>query len=199
MKKSCLNCAFCMRCKEYTDRVGLQVYHRDSKELLAQPEREKAYNNDFSFLGAEKKKQQEWDDEYNRKVDALKSGALNDTIVGPRVLEILMLESTSGGTHPLTDMFKMPKRPDAPNEDYMSCWHDLWDFSQDNAALNTLNDETKCLFFFPYNKKGNKSFKGCEKERLALQDKSRFTITNTLVVAGIVVTIIAAIITYFIK
>lgn len=188
-----------MRCKEYTRFNGTQFYSDDNKELLTSPEREKAYKNDFSFLGAEKKIQQEWDGEYNRKVDALKSGALNDTIGGPKVLEILMLESTSGGTYPLTDMFKMPKRPDAPNEDYMACWHDLWDFSQDDKLLNTLHDKTKCLLFFPYNKKGNKSFKGCEKERLALQDKNRFTITNTLVVAGIVVTIIAAIITYFIK
>lgn len=199
MKRCCLNCVFCMRCKKYTRFNGTQFYSDDNKELLTPSEREKAYKNDFSFLGAEKKKQQDWDDEYNRKVDTLKNGALNETIGGPRVMEILMLESTSGGTHPLTDMFKMPKRPDAPNEDYMSCWHDLWDFSQDDKLLNTLNDETKCLFFFPYNKKGNKSFKGCEKERVAVQDKNRFTVTNTLVVTGIIVTIIAAVITYCIK
>lgn len=199
MKKCCLNCAFCMRCKKYTRFNGTQFYSDDSKELLTLSEREKAYKNDFSFLGAEKKKRQEWDDEYNRKVDALKSGALNNTVGGSRILELLTLASTAVDRFSLADKFQMPKRPDAPDEDYMSCWHDLWDFSQDDKLLNTLNDETKCLFFFPYNKKGNKSFNGCEKERVALQDKNRFTVTNTLVVAGIVVTIIAAVITYCVK
>ena len=199
MKKCCLNCAFCMRCKEYTHFNGTQFYSSDTKELLAQPEREKAYKNDFSFLGAEKKRQQEWDSEYNKKVETLKSGALNDIVGGPRILELLVSATTLNDKYALADKFGMPKRPDAPNEDYMSCWHDLWNFNQDDKLLNSLNDETKCLFFFPHNKKGNKSFKGCEKERVALQDKNRFTITNTLVVAGIVVTIIVAVITYFIK
>lgn len=188
-----------MRCKKYTRFNGTQFYSDDNKELLTLSEREKAYKNDFSFLGAEKKKQQEWDDEYNRKVDALKSGALNNTVGGSRILELLTLASTAVDRFSLADKFQMPKRPDAPDEDYMSCWHDLWDFSQDDKLLNTLNDETKCLFFFPYNKKGNKSFNGCEKERVALQDKNRFTVTNTLVVAGIIVTIIAAVITYCVK
>lgn len=199
MKRCCLNCAFCIRCKEYTDGVGLQVYRHDSKELLTQAEREKAYKNDFSFLGAEKRKQQEWEAEYERKINALKSGALNSVIGGPRVLEMIMATSTAVGKYSLAGQFKMSKHPEAPDDDYLQCWHDLWLFSQDEKSLNSLNDKTKCPFFFAYNKKGNKSFEGCEKERIALQDKNRFVITNVLVIAGIVVTIIVAIATYFIN
>lgn len=199
MKKCCLNCAFCMRCKEHADGVGLQVYRHDSKKLLTQAERENAYKNDFSFLGAEKRKQQEWDAEYERKINTLKSGALNSVIGGPRVLDLIMSTSTPMTKYSLAKQFQMPDRPNAPEDDYLSCWHDLWSFSQDDKALHTLTDKTKCPFFFSYNKKGNKSFEGCEKERIALQDKNRFVITNALVIAGIVVTIIVAIATYFIN
>jgi uncharacterized membrane protein len=46
------------------------------------------------------------------------------------------------------------------------------------------------MFFYPHNKKGNKSFEGCEKEREALLAKSRFMTTNWLVILGIFVTIL---------
>lgn len=188
-----------MYCKNYPRFTGAEFYTEKIRDLLSAEEREKAYKNDFSFLGSEKKKQQVWDDEYNRKIDALKKGALNDVIGGPAVLELLMLESTYSGKYPLASKFQMSQRPDAPEDEYLSCWHDLWIFKQDDTLLHTLNNKTKCPFFFSYNKKGNKSFDGCEKERVALQDKNRFIITNLLVIAGIIVTIITALITYFIK
>lgn len=188
-----------MHCKNYSRFTGAEFYTEKIKDLLSAEEREKAYKNDFSFLGSEKKKQQAWDDEYNRKIDALKNGALNEVIGGPAVLELLMLDSNNSGKYPLASKFQMSHRPDAPEDDYLSCWHGLWIFKQNDKLLHTLNSKTKCPFFFPYNKKGNKSFDGCEKERVALQDKNRFIITNVLVVIGIIVTIITAIITYFIK
>ena len=66
----------------------------------------------------------------------------------------------------------------------------LWNFLGKEQEFQSLIKKKKCLFFYPYNRKGNKSFDGCEKEREALIAKNRFTITNLLVILGIIATIL---------
>lgn len=191
MKKCCLNCAFCMRCQDKRFYVCGGVYDDNTKELLYSENRKQALSMDFSFLNAEKRAQKKWEKEYNQKLDNMKKGMYNEQLGGPCVLDYLQTQSMAPvDTFPLTEIFGMSPHPKALDADYLSCWHNLWNFKDKEKELSTLNDKNDCLFFYPYNKKGNKSFEGCEKEREALLAKSRFMTTNWLVILGIFVTIL---------
>lgn len=159
--------------------------------LLNDEERKQAEHNDYSFIGAKKKTQEQWKKKYNELWDRMKKGEFNDRLGNAQTLEWLTIASSSHpATYPLAQLFGIGDCPDAPDADYLSCWHNLWDFKDKKDEFSALNQKNDCLFFYPYNKKGNKSFEGCEKERKALLSKSRYITTNTLVILGILVTII---------
>ena len=77
--------------------------------------------------------------------------------------------------------------PQAPQKDYLYCWHNLWNFENEPEKYSSINDKNKCLFFYPYTQKGNKSFEGCEKERQAKLNQNHFYITSFLVILGIII------------
>lgn len=159
--------------------------------LLNDEERKQAEHNDYSFIGAKKKTQEQWKKKYNELWDRMKKGEFNDRLGNAQTLEWLTIASSSHpATYPLAQLFGIGDCPDAPDADYLSCWHNLWDFKDKKDEFSALNQKNDCLFFYPYNKKGNKSFEGCEKERKALLSKSRYMTTNMLVILGILVTII---------
>ena len=187
-KKCCIGCAFC-------------IYYKYKKRLLTEEERNKAIRNDFSFIGKEENTQNKWKNEYYKKINRLKRGEFNNIIGGVQALDLLQAESTAssnGESFYLKDTFGMGEMPEAPNEDYLACWHDFWNFKDNEKDLPTLNNENECLFFYPYTKKGNKSFEACEKERQESSAKERFKITNILVIAGLFATIISIAVSLFI-
>ena len=196
MKQCCLNCVFCARCKSKLSRFGLQISRRDSIDFLALEDRKQAIKNNFDFLGKEIRIQKEWENKYNYYLDLMKKGAFHQQLGGGNnVLEALRYSDDNSEKFPLNEVFGLPTHPDAPDDDYLMCWHDLWNFKDNkNEDLKTLNQKNNCLFFYPYTKRGNKSFNGCEKERDALLSQSRFKITNWLVVIGVIVTIVTFII-----
>ena len=191
MKKCCLNCAFCIRCQD--TQISMPGYADNKKKigLLNDEERKQAEHNDYSFIGAKKKTQEQWKKKYNELWDRMKKGEFNDRLGNAQTLEWLTIASSSHpATYPLAQLFGIGDCPDAPDADYLSCWHNLWNFKGKEKELPTLCKKNKCLFFYPYDRKGNKSFEGCEKEREALLAKSRFMTTNWLVILGIFVTIL---------
>ncbi len=191
MKKCCLNCAFCIRHQDKTLWNGTHIYNDDTEALLTPKEREQAFKKDFSFLGVKIREQKAWEAKYNQTLDNMKKGAYNQQLGGgPRVLDLLMMSDMHPNEYSLASTFGMTSHPDAPDSDYLACWHKLWNFKDTKDKLPTLCKKNKCLFFYPYDRKGNKSFEGCEKEREALLAKSRFTATNWLVILGIIVTIL---------
>ena len=185
MKKCCVNCTFCAR------------YVNNSANTLTAEEHECALSDDFDFIGKEQRAQKEWQKQYKQIYEDLSRGKYHDKLGGGgNVLEILT-HSTSPDEFPgigypnaIVDTFGMPTCPTAPYQDFLVCWHNLWNFKDKKDELSALNKKNDCLFFYPYNKKGNKSFEGCEKEREALLAKSRFMTTNRLVILGIFVTIL---------
>ncbi len=193
MKKTCLNCAFCMRCQDKHIWTGANFVSNDTQALLTPPERAQAQKGDFSFIGAEKRAQNAWIEKYNQNLDALKQGRFNRIFGGPVVLELLqakeVVSTINGNPFPLREQFNMPECPAAPDADYMECWHKQWGPLSDEQDLASLNQPTKCFFFYPYTRKGNKTFDGCEKEREAALSAKRFCITNWLVIIGILATI----------
>lgn len=138
-----------------------------------------------------KRIQKTWENEYNQKLDNAKKGFYNSIYSGEHFLELLSDPIDHfHKSFPLADEFGMPEHPDAPQFDYLHCWHNLWNFKNRENELTTLKNKRKCLFFYPYDRKGNKSFEACEKERSALQNINQFRITNALVVFGVFVSIL---------
>lgn len=183
MKKCCLNCAFCAR------------YINNSANSLTAEEHAQALKGNFDFVGKEQKAQKEWQLRYKQIHDDLSAGKYHDKLGGRNVLEILERANNPDDftvTHfpdPITELFGLPPYPDAPYQDFLICMQDLWNFKDKKNDFSSLNQKNKCLFFYPYDKKGNKSFDGCEKERVALQNINQFRITNILVIFGIIVSI----------
>lgn len=190
MKKCCVNCAFCLRTKDYGCSPLRDPSKRFVYSILNDEERKKAFSGDFNFVGSEIKARIDWEKQYNQIIDNMKKGMYNEQLGGPTVLELLTNVPNNRISQKIVDLFRLPQLPEAPDADYLSCWHNLWNFKDKEKELSTLNDKNDCLFFYPYNKKGNKSFEGCEKEREALLAKSRFMTTNCLVILGIFVTIL---------
>lgn len=191
MKKCCVNCAFCLRKKEKLIFNGRDWLNDVSSNIFTDEERQKAFSGDFNFVGSEIKARIAWEKQYNQIIDNMKKGMYHDQLGGGRnVLELLQNTSHNSISQDIIYLFGLSQPPEAPNEDYLSCWHNLWNFKDKKDELSTLNKKNDCLFFYPYNKKGNKSFEGCEKEREALLAKSRFMTTNWLVILGIFVTIL---------
>ena len=183
MKKCCLNCAFCAR------------YINNSANSLTAEEHAQALKGNFDFVGKEQKAQKEWQLRYKQIHDDLSAGKYHDKLGGRNVLEILERANNPDDftvTHfpdPITELFGLPPYPDAPYQDFLICMQDLWNFKDKKNDFSSLNQKNKCLFFYPYDRKGNKSFEGCEKERVALQNINQFRITNILVIFGIIVSI----------
>ncbi len=190
MKKCCVNCAFCLRTKDYGCSPLRDPSKRFVYSILNDEERKNALKNNFDFLGEEIRKRIEWEAQYNQILDNMKKGMYHEQLGGPVVLELLINTSNDRISQRIIDVFRLPQPPESPDADYLSCWHNLWDFKDKKDEFSALNQKNDCLFFYPYNKKGNKSFEGCEKERKALLSKSRYTTTNTLVILGILVTIL---------
>lgn len=187
MNKCCLNCAFCAR------------YINNSANSLTVEEHTQALAGNFDFIGKEQRVKKEWQLRYKQIYDDLRIGKYHDKLGGMNVLEILERANNPDDftvTHfpdSITELFRLPPYPNAPYQDFLACGRDLWSFKDKINDFSSLNKKSKCLFFYPYDKKGNKSFEACEKERSASQDKMRFIATNLLVVLGIVVSIL----TYF--
>ncbi|MBP3687689.1 MAG: hypothetical protein J6J35_04915 [Alphaproteobacteria bacterium] len=185
MKKCCINCAFCAR------------YINNSANFLTKEEHQQALSGNFDFVGREQRAQKEWQNQYKRIYDGLRTGQYHDKLGGGRnVMEVLTHANNPDNfpivayPDPITELFGLPPYPQAPYKDFLVCMHDLWNFQGKEKEFPSLNQKRKCLFFYSYDKKGNKSFEGCEKEREALLAKSRFTTTNLLVIIGIIVTIV---------
>ena len=185
MKQCCLNCSFCTRCVN------------NSLNFLTNDERKQALADNFDFIGKEQRIQKEWQKQYKQIYEDLRKGKYNKQLGGgPRVLDILTDANNPDDftqmkfPDPIIEIFQLPPYPDAPYNDYLVCWHELWNFKNKKNEYSSLKEKNKCLFFYPYDKKGNKSFEGCEKERVALLNRRHFTITNWLVILGIVVSIV---------
>lgn len=198
MKQSCVNCAFCIHCQNKITLVESSIFQDKKEKLLTDDERKSAKENNFSFIGLAKRKQKEWLQRYYQNIDDLKKGKYNHIIGGPKVLEMLVqndmasrLTPGHSNQYPLRDTFGMEPMPQAPDLDYLACWHDLWNFEKEPEKYSSINNKNKCLFFYPYTQKGNKSFEGCEKERQALLAQKRSFITNFLVIVGIIATVIS--------
>lgn len=193
MKKSCANCAFCIKCKDYwtprpiecvmlPSQTPDKAQHLDYKESnLSESEIKLAEKGDFSFLDTAKNTQEQWEATFKRRFDFL--------LDNPRMPRI---EYYSMPIDELCGMLDMPRRPIAPTNTFLRCWHEQWT-SRDNPEILKSKNCYKCRFYYPIKGKGTKSFDCCYREQQ--DDKNLQTMkiaawTLIATVAGIVLSLL---------
>lgn len=189
MAKNCVDCVFCIRNKDFWRSFGSPlnckwVYEESNLTVL---EQEQAKKGNFSFIDEDKRRKEGWIKEYDEKKkqqDRLIDEAYDNGFFGKFAPEEgNMLKAIAknkgamsmmfGDAYPQRKEFGMDDIPEAPENDYLSCWHKQWNSSRDASVLPLLNKKC-CHFFFPLSKKEHKSLEGCEKERKELNDKNKF-------------------------
>jgi len=148
---------------------------------LTDTEIKSARKGDFSFIGSEKRKQELWTAEFNRRRDIAVEYAR-----GPRI-DVLTMPQDEMQMH-----IGMENCPAAPEYDYMRCWHEQWNSRNSPGILKSRNDYN-CRFYYPIKNKGEKSFDGCHREQQDEKISKNMRIgfwTLAAAVAGIVVTLI---------
>lgn len=92
----------------------------------------------------------------------------------------------------LAERYGMPKRPDAPERDYLACFHQQWDENKDPEILRDrlgfLKQKT-CSFYYSFDKTRGEALVASEANRKDAQERRRFCVTTILIVVGIAVTI----------
>jgi len=199
-----------MRCKDYWVTFGglsqMKPFWKYKQNNLTDSEILSAQNNDFSFIGIEKREQDSWEAEYKRRMNEKEQERIS-------ALEMMNSEdplrrqigfgksaqlSYVLARHLVQPFFhvkelEMTNRPEiAPDHDYLRCWHEQWD-SKSNPNILKSRNNYKCRFYYPVVDKDEKSFEGCYREQ---QDRKIDATTRigiwTLVttILGIAVTIL---------
>jgi hypothetical protein len=190
--KNCLTCAFCTRNQDtwITNpfKSDLSRWKRAQKSLNLS-ERELLGKGEDGFIGEEIRSAKEWDEHF--KTERQRE---QNTQEGELLAYIRSLNFPFGGNDVNKEAAKygMPERPKAPDEDYLSCFHQQWDENKDSDIqkdrLKFLKTK-KCRFHYKFSNTHGETLDACEKNRKESQERSRFSVTTILIVVGIIVTI----------
>ncbi len=195
MKKSCVNCAFCILCKDYRtpkpissiiipSQISEPSKHiKYTERNLTDAESNALASGDTSCIYAEQESAKQWENEFKRRFDIV----LNN----PRMPRI---EYYSMAPEELSDLLRMPQRPVAPESIYLRCWHEQWN-SQNNTNLIKSRQSYKCRFYYPLKEKGGKTFEGCYRQQ---QDKKAHR-SIQVAIWTLVATVIGLIISVILK
>lgn len=175
--KNCLNCVFCVRRKEYF--IFNRLHSENSKWInkeynLSKNEINKIKNNNFSFLGEEKKNQDKWVKEYEENDKKLKeknkllweNNPLSN-LLGKDLINNMNNFNNNlnilNNSYPNREKFNMSEYPEAPDNDYLMCWKGQWNF-KDKISNNIKLKNYKCPFYYNIKNKGIKTLEACEEE-----------------------------------
>lgn len=195
--KNCSSCAFCLRNQETWIGGSLLArtkgYWSYDNRSLNQDERNQIIKGDISFVGDAVRILQAWQKEYEtRKILDEK----NNPIVGWLSHSNLVFPGSKEEEKQKKDELErlgMGEAPDAPDADYLSCYHEQW--SEGKKRTSPVNSEflkhKKCHFYYPSDKAYNQTLEACEKTRTYLKERSNVIVTNALVIVGIIITLIA--------
>jgi hypothetical protein len=152
-------------------------------------ERELLGQGEDNFIGDEIRNAKAWDEQFEMERQR-----------EPRTQEGNIFASTRGldtvfGRNDVNKeaaRYGMPERPNAPDEDYLSCFHQQWDESKDSDIQKDRQkflEKKTCSFHYKFGNTHGETLDACEKNRKDAQERSRFSITTILIVVGIIVTI----------
>lgn len=194
--KCCLTCAFCIRNQNTYHSVFVKpelskwCYKKESLSALHRVALSEA--ND-QFIGQEIRDQKLWDERLELEKERRKKEALQHYIAAfPKFLLNPERQASEDA-----EEYGFSPRPLAPDQDYLSCFHEQWDESkrdQCHKERKYFLENKTCSFYYPF-KNHEQTLDACEKNRKDLQDKNRFWFTNILVIIGIAITVIGVILT----
>ena len=184
-KKSCVNCAFCLHCRDtfYGFPKSDWVHKRDN---LTDNEISLLMNGDVSFLSEAKRKHDEWVATYeekkeerrkkieeSRKKGSIMVGALFGEDFMASISETKSFSLLPGSNpYPLREEFGMEPCPIAPDHEYLECWKEIWG-KPDEDIWTTLKSK-KCRNYYPLSKKETKSLEACDEERKERVDNKKY-------------------------
>jgi len=197
--KNCLTCAFCTRNKNTFRSVftkpELSRWIR-SQETLSNLERDALKSGDDSFIGKEIRDAKLWDEQLEQeREDARRQ--FEGTPLANLAYAKSIFSAFPNKANDEAATYGISERPTAPDEDYLSCFHEQWD--EDKRADTRIDrlgflENMSCSFYYPFLKKRGESLEACEKNRRDDQERSRFSVTTILIVAGVIVTIVLGVV-----
>lgn len=188
-KKSCVNCAFCLHCRDIF--YGFPKSDWDyKKDNLTEEEISQLEKGDISFLSEAKRKREEWIETYKKKEEERdkKIAEMNKEIENSAIGKIFGKDGVGVMTslafrkpslpifedspYPYREEFGMEPCPSAPNYEYLECWKEKWG-EKDENIWTTLKNK-KCDNYYPLPKKETKTLKACDEERKEKADNRKF-------------------------
>lgn len=183
-KKSCLDCVFCLRHKDYWISFLYSPnnsYWRNEEYNLTKKEISELKKGTASFLSEDKRKYDKWLEEYEKKekeadqkeFDRRISEAQESNYIRKKFIDF---DPTIDDFRKKYDRYKefgMGEIPEVPDRDYLSCWKEQWNTDCNTEILKTLKT-LRCKFFYPLNEKGEKTLLACDEEVLYKLDNKKF-------------------------
>lgn len=186
-KKSCINCAFCLHCRDtfYGFPKSDWEYKRDN---LTDNEVSLLMNGDISFLSESQRKHDEWVATYEKRKEERRKNIeeankeFENTVLGKafgkdflnKISSLSEISSPVFGSnpYPLREEFGMEPCPIVPNYEYLKCWKEVW--GEKNKYIWSELKNKKCDNYYPLSKKETKTLKACDEERKEKADNRKF-------------------------
>lgn len=196
-KKTCINCAFCIRNQVTWYSFPITASRKEHIEKsLTETQRRSIENADDSFIEKEIRELEAWKHELKQKQDELAQKYPYNLIS--------ILQNIQPNLNPFEDkeqkkaeQLGMRDKPNAPDHDYLSCYNEQWSELKDNNIKKdrvTFLTKMKCPFYFHYKKLGKQTLAACEKNRNINQRSHRFWVTSFITIFGAIAAIIAVVI-----
>ena len=162
-------------------------WRREQRSLIDSERIALAQGNN-SFIEQEIRDAKAWDEELERRKQHRRASMPQGVLYAEDISSSLLPR----GMKDEAKKYDMPERPDAPDEDYLSCFHGQWNGRKHENDLKRDKFLTthRCSFYFPFTKMGEKTPEACEEDRKESQEKRRFYITTFLIVLGIMATVL---------
>jgi hypothetical protein len=205
MSKNCLECAFCTRNRNTWRPNQFKPEHsrwNNRQALLTTEERLLLKDGSDDFIGKDIRDAEAWDERFETERENVRK-SYQDTPYAGILSAATRLSPFPASRSDLDEEAKtygMSPRPDAPDKDYLSCFHNQWDENK-NPSLQSNRQaflaRKRCAFFFSFQKTSGETLDACESMRKDALERSRFYITNGLIVLGIIVTVLVGVIPLF--
>lgn len=192
-KKSCVNCAFCLHCRDIFYGFSKSDWNY-KKDNLTEEEISQLEKGDISFLSEAKRKREEWiatyekrkeekdKEQYRKRIEACRRLQNNplDKLLGKDFLNIGLgitekppiVPLLNGDPYPRREEFGMEPCPVVPDHEYLECWKEIWG-KPDEDIWTTLKSK-KCRNYYPLSKKETKSLEACDEERKERVDNKKY-------------------------
>ena len=163
------------------------------QETLTALERNALKSGDDSFVGQEIRDAELWDKQFKQGQETNQQQYQGTPFEGIFNAQRALSAFPNKNVNEEAATYGMSARPTAPDDDYLSCFHQQWDESKSSEIQKNRQkflSRKKCHFYYHFEKMSGETLEACEKNRRDAQDRNRFVLTTILIVSGIVATVV---------